>query len=88
MIGMGRAVGETMIVLMATGNTAVMDMSLFTGFRTLAANVGVEMPEAAVGTTHFRLLFVCALVLFAFTFIVNTLAELIRERLRTKYKSI
>ena len=88
MIGMGRAVGETMIVLMATGNTAVMDLSLFTGFRTLAANVGVEMPEAAVGTTHFRLLFVCALVLFAFTFIVNTLAELIRERLRTKYKSI
>ncbi len=88
MIGMGRAVGETMIVLMATGNTAVMDLSIFTGFRTLAANVGVEMPEAAVGTTHFRLLFVCALVLFAFTFIVNTLAELIRERLRTKYKSI
>lgn len=88
MIGMGRAVGETMIVLMATGNTAVMDLSLFTGFRTLAANVGVEMPEAAVGTTHFRLLFVSALVLFAFTFVVNTVAELVRQRLREKYSSI
>lgn len=88
MIGMGRAVGETMIVLMATGNTAVMDLSIFTGFRSLAANVGVEMPEAAVGTTHFRLLFVSALVLFAFTFVVNTVAELIRQRLRDKYSSI
>jgi phosphate transport system permease protein len=88
MIGLGRAVGETMIVLMATGNTAVMDWSIFTGFRTLAANIGVEMPEAAVGTTHFRLLFVSALVLFAFTFVVNTGAELIRQRLREKYTTL
>ena len=88
MIGMGRAVGETMIVLMATGNTAVMDLSVFTGFRTLSANIGVEMPEAAVGTAHYRLLFFSALVLFAFTFVVNTLAELVRQRLREKYSSI
>lgn len=88
MIGMGRAVGETMIVLMATGNTAVMDWSIFTGFRTLAANIGVEMPEAAVGTTHFRLLFVSALVLFGFTFVVNTGAEIIRQRLRKRYASL
>ncbi|MBE0548046.1 MAG: ABC transporter permease subunit [Rubrivivax sp.] len=88
MIGLGRAVGETMIVLMATGNTAVMDFSLFTGFRTLSANIGVEMPEAGVGETHYRLLFLSALVLFAFTFIVNTLAELVRQRLREKYQTI
>ena len=88
MVGMGRAVGETMIVLMATGNTAVMDLSIFTGFRTLSANIGVEMPEAAVGTTHYRLLFFSALVLFAFTFAVNTLAELVRQRLREKYSSL
>jgi phosphate transport system permease protein len=88
MIGLGRAVGETMIVLMATGNTAVMDFSIFTGFRTLSANIGVEMPEAAVGSTHYRLLFLSALVLFAFTFAVNTVAELIRHRLREKYSSI
>ncbi|MBT9591190.1 MAG: ABC transporter permease subunit [Thiobacillus sp.] len=88
MVGMGRAVGETMIVLMATGNTAVMDLSIFTGFRTLSANIGVEMPEAAVGTTHYRLLFFSALVLFAFTFVVNTGAELVRQRLREKYSSL
>jgi phosphate transport system permease protein len=88
MVGMGRAVGETMIVLMATGNTAVMDLSIFTGFRTLSANIGVEMPEAAVGTTHYRLLFLSALVLFAFTFVVNTLAEVVRQRLRERYSSL
>lgn len=88
MIGLGRAVGETMIVLMATGNTAVMDMSIFQGFRTLSANIGVEMPEAAVGTTHYRLLFMSALVLFVFTFFVNTLAEIVRQRLREKYSSL
>ncbi len=88
MIGLGRAVGETMIVLMATGNTAVMDFSMFSGFRTLSANIGVEMPEAGVGETHYRLLFLSALVLFAFTFIVNTLAELVRQRMRDKYSTI
>ncbi len=88
MIGLGRAVGETMIVLMATGNTAVMDMSIFQGFRTLSANIGVEMPEAAVGTTHYRLLFMSALVLFVFTFFVNTLAEIVRQRLRERYSSL
>ena len=88
MIGMGRAVGETMIVLMATGNTAVMDLSLFTGMRTLAANVAVEMPESEVGSTHFRLLFLAGLVLFLFTFFLNTLAEVVRSRLRKKYSSL
>lgn len=88
MIGLGRAVGETMIVLMATGNTAVMDFSMFTGFRTLSANIGVEMPEAGVGETHYRLLFLSALVLFGFTFVVNTIAELVRQRLREKYSTI
>lgn len=88
MVGFGRAIGETMIVLMATGNTAVMDMSIFTGFRTLSANIGVEMPEAAVGSTHYLLLFFSALVLFVFTFFVNTIAELVRQRLREKYSSL
>ena len=88
MIGMGRAVGETMIVLMATGNTAVMDFSLFSGMRTLAANVAVEMPESEVGSTHFRLLFLAGLVLFVFTFFLNTLAEVVRSRLRQKYSNL
>ncbi len=88
MIGMGRAVGETMIVLMATGNTPIMDINIFEGMRTLAANIAVEMPESEVGSTHFRILFLAAFVLFLFTFFVNTLAELVRQRLRKKYGSL
>ncbi|MBS7662596.1 ABC transporter permease subunit [Pseudomonas lalucatii] len=88
MIGMGRAVGETMIVLMATGNTPIMEMNIFEGLRTLAANVAVEMPESEVGSTHYRVLFLAALVLLSFTFVMNTLAEIIRTRLRKKYASL
>jgi len=88
MIGMGRAVGETMIVLMATGNTAVLDFSIFQGMRTLSANIAVEMPESEVGSTHFRILFLAALVLFVFTFIFNTAGEMVRHRLRKKYSSL
>lgn len=85
MIGFGRAVGETMIVLMATGNTAILDPSIFNGMRTLSANIAVEIPEAPVDSSLFRTLFLCAVILFAFTFTINTLAEIIRSRLRSKY---
>jgi phosphate transport system permease protein len=88
MIGLGRAVGETMIVLMATGNTPLMDWNLFEGMRTLAANIAVEMPESEVHSSHYRILFLAALVLFLFTFVVNTGAELIRQRLRVKYSAM
>jgi phosphate transport system permease protein len=88
MMGLGRAIGETMIVLMATGNTPVMDFSIFQGLRTLSANIAVEMPEAEVGSTHFRVLFLSGLTLFALTFLFNTLAEMVRHRLRRKYSSI
>jgi phosphate transport system permease protein len=88
MIGMGRAVGETMIVLMATGNTPVMDLSIFQGMRTLSANVAVEMPESEVDSTHYRVLFLAAFVLFIFTFMFNTVAEIVRQRLRRKYSSL
>lgn len=88
MIGFGRAIGETMIVLMATGNTAVMDWNIFEGMRTLSANVAVEMGEAEVGSTHFRILFLSALVLFVITFVLNTIAEIVRTRLRKKYGSL
>ncbi len=88
MIGLGRAVGETMIVLMATGNTPVMDFSIFEGMRTLSANVAVELPESEVDSTHFRILFLAALVLFIFTFFFNTIAEIVRQRLREKYSTL
>ncbi|WP_085283910.1 ABC transporter permease subunit [Colwellia chukchiensis] len=88
MMGLGRAVGETMIVLMATGNTPILDWSIFQGMRTLAANIAVEMPESEVGSSHYRILFLAAFVLFVFTFVFNTLAEFVRQRLREKYSSL
>lgn len=97
-IGFGRAVGETMIVVMATGNTPVMDESgrllfgshwnLFDGMRTLSANIAVELPEAAQNSTHYRALFLGALLLFLMTFVLNTAAELLRNRLRRKFNVV
>jgi len=85
MIGFGRAIGETMIVLMATGNTPIMDWSIFNGFRTLSANIAVEIPEAPVFGTLYRVLFLSAVLLFIFTFVINTLAEVLRQKFRRKY---
>ncbi len=97
-IGLGRAVGETMIVVMATGNTPIMDESgrlligshwnLFDGMRTLAANIAVELPEAAQNSTHYRTLFLGALLLFLMTFLLNTVAELLRHHLRNKFRIV
>ena len=84
MIGLGRAVGETMIVLMATGNTPIIDFSAFTGFRALSANIAVELPEAPHGGTLYRILFLTAFILFIMTFILNTLSEFVRSHLRKK----
>ncbi|MCG7585094.1 ABC transporter permease subunit, partial [Photobacterium sp. OFAV2-7] len=88
MMGLGRAVGETMIVLMATGNTPIMDWNILEGLRTLSATIAIEMPETEVGSSHYRVLFLAAFVLFVFTFIFNTIAELVRQRLREKYSSL
>ena len=85
MIGFGRAVGETMVFLMATGNSAQIDWSPFNGMRTLSANIAQELPEAAVGGTHYRVLFLCGVVLFMITFMLNTIAEIVRQRLRLRY---
>ncbi|MBR0684126.1 ABC transporter permease subunit [Roseomonas eburnea] len=84
MIGMGRAVGETMIVVMAAGNTPIIDWNIFNGLRALSANIAVELPEAVRDGTLFRMLFLAALTLFAMTFVVNTLAEVIRLRFRRR----
>ena len=84
MIGLGRAVGETMVVLMAAGNTPVMDWNMFNGFRTLSANIAVELPEAVRNSTHYRTLFLAALTLFAITFVLNTVAEIVRLRFRRR----
>lgn len=84
MIGLGRAVGETMIVLMAAGNTPILQANIFNGFRTLSANLAVELPEAVRNSTHFRTLFLAALALFAMTFVINTIAEAVRQRFRKR----
>lgn len=88
MIGFGRAVGETMIVLMAAGNTPIMEWSPFNGLRSLSANIAVEIPEAVRFGTHYRILFLSALILFIFTFILNSLAVFLSQKLRKKYELI
>ena len=88
MVGFGRAIGETMIVLMATGNTPIMDWNPFNGFRTLSANIAVEIPEAPQGGTLYRTLFLAALLLFVLTFVVNTVSELVRHRLRQRFSKL
>jgi phosphate transport system permease protein len=84
MMGMGRAVGETMIVVMAAGNTPVMEWNIFSGLRTLSANIAIELPEAVKDGTNYRVLFLAALTLFIMTFFINTIAELIRQRFRKR----
>lgn len=88
MIGLGRAVGETMIVVMATGNVPVTEFNPFTGMRTLSANIAVELPEAPYLGTLYRTLFLGAMVLFLMTFVVNTFAEILRQRLRERYRAV
>jgi len=84
MIGMGRAVGETMIVVMAAGNTPLMDINVFEGLRALSANIAVELPEAPKDGTLYRVLFLTGLVLFAMTFTINTIAEAVRIHFRKR----
>lgn len=88
MIGMGRAVGETMIVVMAAGNTPVMEMNVFGGLRALSANIAVELPEAVVGGTLYRTLFLSGLTLFLMTFVINSVAELVRMRFRKRFSRL
>lgn len=84
MIGLGRAVGETMVVLMAAGNTPLLEANIFNGFRTLSANIAVELPEAVRNGSLYRVLFLAALTLFAMTFVINTFAEVVRMRFRKR----
>jgi phosphate transport system permease protein len=88
MIGLGRAVGETMIVLMATGSTPILEWNVFNGFRTLSANIAIELPEAVQGSTHYRTLFLAALLLFSITFALNTVAEFVRQRSRARFSQL
>jgi len=85
MLGFGRAFGETMIVLMVTGNTPISDWNILEGLRSMTANLAIELQESNVNSGHFNTLFLTASILFMFTFIVNTAAEILRNRLRKVY---
>jgi phosphate transport system permease protein len=87
LLGFGRAFGETMIVLMATGNAALLDWGLSTPVRTMSATVGAEMAEVVFGDTHYHVLFLIGAILFVFTFALNALAEgWVRQRLLRRFR--
>ncbi len=85
MLGLGRALGETMILIMATGNNAILDFSPLTGMRTVSASLAIELPEAVPGSSHYRVLLLAALLLIVLTMMFNSLAELVRQRLKQRY---
>ncbi len=86
LLGVGRAFGETMIVLMATGNAALVTWSLTDPVRTMSATIGAEMAEVVFGGTHYGVLFLIGSILFIFTFSLNAVAEIfIRQRLMKRF---
>ncbi len=87
LLGFGRAFGETMIVLMATGNAALVSWSILEPVRTMSATIGAEMAEVVFGGTHYHVLFLIGAILFVFTFALNAVAELyVRQRLLKRYR--
>lgn len=86
-LGFGRAIGETMIVLMASGNASIMSASLFDSTRTITASIAAELAEAVFGGHHYRILFAIGLLLFAVTFISNFIGDVIVHRLKQRLES-
>ncbi|MBN3041033.1 MAG: phosphate ABC transporter permease subunit PstC [Candidatus Omnitrophica bacterium] len=83
-LGMSRAIGETMTVLMVCGGAAVIPSSIFQPVRTLTATIAAEMGEAVMGDSHYHALFAIGLVLFMITLVFNIIAEIISRRFRIK----
>lgn len=84
LLGVGRAVGETMAVLMATGHAVQVPHSIFDSCRTLTATIAAELGEASEGSPHYRVLFLIGILLFTITFIVNLVADLVVKGIRKK----
>jgi len=80
MLGMGRAIGETMTVLMATGNARAFPHGLLSSVRTMTADIAIELGEVPYYTTHYYALFAIGLVLFIITFAVNLVADLVLHK--------
>ncbi len=89
LLGIGRAFGETMIVLMATGNAATFSGNIFESVRTLTATIGAEMAEVVFGETHYSVLFLIGSLLFLFTFTLNAFAEFyVRGKLLKRFQGV
>lgn len=87
LLGVGRAFGETMIVLMATGNASLSSISIFDPVRTMSATIGAEMAEVVFGDVHYSVLFLIGSILFIFTFVLNAVAEFyVRKRLMVRFR--
>jgi len=84
LLGIGRAIGETMAVLMATGHAVKIPTSLFDSVRTLTATIAAELGEAPVNSDHYQVLFIIGILLFTITFVVNLLSDLIVKGIREK----
>jgi phosphate transport system permease protein len=86
LLGLGRAFGETMIVLMATGNAALLSWNLVEPVRTMSATIGAEMAEVVFGDAHYNVLFFIGVILFVFSFSLNAITEfVIRQRLMKRF---
>ena len=83
-LGFGRAIGETMIVLMASGNASIMSGNIFDSARTITATIAAELAEAVFGGDHYRILFLIGALLFLVTFLTNMAGELVMHRLKSK----
>lgn len=81
-LGFGRAIGETMIVLMASGNATIVSWSLFDSTRSITATIAAELAEAVFGGHHYRMLFLIGAMLFVVTFLTNLAGDLIMHRLK------
>ena len=80
MLGMGRAIGETMTVLMATGNAPALTFNFLEAIQTMTATIAIELGEVPYNTTHYYALFVIGFVLFVMTFLVNLVSDLILQK--------
>jgi phosphate transport system permease protein len=85
-LGMGRALGETMIVLMATGNAALVTLDIFSSVRTMTATIAAELGAVAQGSAQYYALFLVGATIFTFTFFLNLIAEVVINRMREKLK--
>lgn len=84
MLGFGRAIGETMIVLMTSGNTPLLSLNFAMPIRTISATIASEMPEVSVGSAHYHVLFFLGTLLFGFTFLTNLIGKFFINRMKRK----